>query len=141
MREIFADAFFYIALFNEHDAYHDLAIQWSHRIEQGGIRIWTTDAVLMEFANALSAPALRQIAAQAIRALQDSPQVIIVYCSAQLFDRAIAVYERHGDKTWSLTDCISFVVMQENNIIDALTGDRHFEQAGFRALLRRPMPT
>ena len=46
------------------------------------------------------------------------------------------LYDSRNDKQWSLTDCISFVVMQDYEITDALTGDHHFEQAGFRALLR-----
>ncbi len=45
-------------------------------------------------------------------------------------------YESRPDKDWSLTDCTSFIVMNEFNISNALTGDHHFEQAGFRALLK-----
>jgi predicted nucleic acid-binding protein len=45
-------------------------------------------------------------------------------------------YHRHNDKKWSLTDCTSFVVMREMGITEALTGDTHFEQAGFVALLK-----
>lgn len=59
----------------------------------------------------------------------------IVPFSAELFDRGIAPYSERRDKDWSLTDCISFVVMQEHGLTDALTSDRHFEQAGFRRLL------
>ncbi len=44
-------------------------------------------------------------------------------------------YGGRPDKEWSLTDCISFVVMQDEQIIEALTADRHFEQAGFKVLL------
>lgn len=55
--------------------------------------------------------------------------------SRSLFDRGIELYNARDDKDWSLTDCISFVVMEEHGIKEALTGDRHFEQAGFRALL------
>jgi hypothetical protein len=53
-----------------------------------------------------------------------------------LFEAGTDLYSRRSDKEWSLTDCISFVVMQEQGIGEALTGDRHFEQAGFRALLK-----
>ena len=44
--------------------------------------------------------------------------------------------EQRQDKRWSFTDCISFAVMKQMKIADALTGDHHFEQAGFRALLK-----
>jgi uncharacterized protein len=40
------------------------------------------------------------------------------------------------DKDWSLTDCVSFVVLTQNQLVEALTADQHFEQAGFKALLR-----
>jgi hypothetical protein len=52
-----------------------------------------------------------------------------------LFERGLSLYLRRMDKDWSLTDCVSFVVMEEMALTDALTGDRHFEQAGFHVLL------
>ena len=52
------------------------------------------------------------------------------------FARGFDLYARRPDKSWSLTDCISFVVMTDRGLTEALTGDHHFEQAGFRALLR-----
>jgi predicted nucleic acid-binding protein len=55
---------------------------------------------------------------------------------ANLFDRGVELYDARPDKHWSLTDCISFVAMQDHGISEALTGDRHFEQAGFVALMR-----
>jgi predicted nucleic acid-binding protein len=48
-------------------------------------------------------------------------------------------YRARADKAWSLTDCISFVVMSEHGLSEALTADVHFEQASFRALLRDPV--
>lgn len=53
-----------------------------------------------------------------------------------MFDDAWSIYKSHADKQWSLTDCISFVAMRRVSITDALTFDHHFEQAGFRALMR-----
>jgi uncharacterized protein len=44
-------------------------------------------------------------------------------------------YRNRKDKAWGLTDCISFVVMQDQNLTVALTADRHSVQADFRALL------
>jgi hypothetical protein len=48
----------------------------------------------------------------------------------------VELYAERPDKGWSLTDCIFFVVMRQQGIIQALTGDHHFEQAGFSALLK-----
>ena len=49
--------------------------------------------------------------------------------------QALALYQSRTDKTWGLTNCISFVVMQQQNLTDAVTGDRHFVQAGLRTLM------
>ncbi len=54
-----------------------------------------------------------------------------------LWRRGLALYRTRPDKACSLTDCISFIVMTDHGLTDALTGDHHFEQAGFRALLRQ----
>ena len=60
----------------------------------------------------------------------------IIPPEADLFRRALELYSDRPDKDWSLTDCTSFVVMAERRLTEAATGDHHFEQAGFRALLR-----
>ena len=60
----------------------------------------------------------------------------VVPASAELFQRGVEFFCARPDKEWSLTDCISFVVMAEKGISEALTADRHFEQAGFKALLK-----
>jgi predicted nucleic acid-binding protein len=52
------------------------------------------------------------------------------------FPAALDLFRRRSDKNWSLTDCSSFLIMQKMAISEALTYDLHFEQAGFRALLR-----
>jgi predicted nucleic acid-binding protein len=62
--------------------------------------------------------------------------VAIVASSRELFRRGFDLYADRPDKEWSLTDCISFVVMTDRRITDALTGDHHFEQAGFVAILK-----
>jgi predicted nucleic acid-binding protein len=60
----------------------------------------------------------------------------IVEPTGDLFDAGIALYNARPDKEWSLTDCISFIVMDEQRLTEALTGDHHFEQAGFVPLLK-----
>jgi predicted nucleic acid-binding protein len=68
--------------------------------------------------------------------LRANPDVSVIACTEQLFQEGLDLYERRPDKDWSLTDCISFVVMKKAGISDALTGDHHFEQAGFTAILK-----
>jgi len=59
----------------------------------------------------------------------------LIYVDSELLHKALTVYEQHQDKSWGLVDCASFVLMQDKNVYQALTSDRHFEQAGFRCLL------
>ena len=70
------------------------------------------------------------------RSLVNHPRVKIVAAETRLFQRGVELFEQRRDKDWSLTDCLSFVVMQDEGITQALTGDKHFEQAGFTALLK-----
>lgn len=65
----------------------------------------------------------------------ESPNSRLVRIDSEVFQRALSLYETSSDKTWGLVDCASFIVMHEAGLADALTADRHFEQAGFRCLL------
>jgi predicted nucleic acid-binding protein len=95
----------------------------------------TTAWVLTELANSLRKPPARDGFLRALEALRTNPTSLFVGPDQLLFNAGVELFAERPDKEWSLTDCISFIVMQERGITDALTGDHHFEQAGFRALL------
>ena len=132
MKQTFADSFYFLALFNPGDAAHDRAVAEARTLTG---RLLTTDWILTEVADALSDPVNRVACGEMIDDLRQSSRVEIVPASRSLLDAAWALYRKRPDKDWSLTDCTSFVVMDEQQTRDALTGDHHFEQAGFRALL------
>ncbi len=96
--------------------------------------VWVTEAVLTEVGNALS-KSNRNAATQFIELCYDTPNIHVVTIDTPLFKKALKFYNARSDKNWGLTDCISFVVMEEQNLTEALTADKHFLQAGFRALL------
>jgi uncharacterized protein len=129
---VFADTHFYLALLSESDIDHERAIAISR--EFAG-RTVTTAWVLAEVADAFAAPKVRSLFLGLYERLCRNPKVTVFPPSADLFERGIGLYAQRPDKSWSLTDCISFIVMQQSGVTDALTGDHHFEQAGFRALL------
>jgi predicted nucleic acid-binding protein len=136
MQQLFADASYWIALLNPRDDLHkrtDTVLR-----DLGSVQIVTSEMVLTEFLNSFSdyGSHLRRAAAQAVLALRDASQITIVPQTSQLFGRALELYENVSDKTWSLTDCTSFLIMRDAGITAALTHDRHFVQAGFQALLR-----
>ena len=66
------------------------------------------------------------------------PTAIVVAPDVRLYDAGLRLYADRLDKNWSVTDCISFLAMRERRIVEALTTDHHFEQAGFVALLKQP---
>jgi uncharacterized protein len=99
-------------------------------------RLLTTGWILTELGDGCSKPAWRAEFVALTKALRTSPNVTILPFSDGLFEAGLALYESRMDKNWSLTDCISFVAMKTNGLTDALTGDHHFEQAGFVALLK-----
>jgi predicted nucleic acid-binding protein len=72
---------------------------------------------------------------QFLAGIKADPSTRIIESTHDIWDRGITLYSQRSDKQWSLTDCISFVVMEERGVTDALTADHHFEQCGFRALL------
>ena len=98
-------------------------------------RLVTTDYVLVELANLFSRTGDRGLFVRVVQALRSKEDVEIVAASAPLFDEGLALYAARPDKQWSLTDCLSFVVMRKRGISDALSTDHHFEQAGFTILL------
>lgn len=75
------------------------------------------------------------MAARFLLALDSDPRAEIVPLSEPLYARGLALYRDRPDKGWSLTDCISFVVMKEMGLSEAFTGDHHFSQAGYVPLL------
>ncbi len=100
-------------------------------------KLFTSEMVLVELANALSAIEFRARATILIDELQMLPNVEIVWSSVELFEKAWSLYRERPDNVWSLTDCASFVVMRERKINLAFTSDKHFEQAGFVKLLEK----
>jgi len=135
--DVFADTVYWIALVVKQDQYHSGAQAWTARISG---RITTTVPVLLETANALARPAWRASAVALIEHLRQRPDVGLVPLEPALWERAWDLYRNRTDKAWSLTDCVSFLVMQETGLIDALTADEHFCQAGFRAVLLEDPP-
>ena len=130
---VFADTFHFLALLNSSDAAHSRAIESSC---VAGLEFVTTEFVLLELADALARPGDRLEFLAVRDAVIGDDHFHVVPASTGLLDRGLQLYRARTDKEWSLTDCISFVVMTEKGISEALTGDRHFEQAGFHALLK-----
>lgn len=133
MKAVFADTFYYIALLDANDSAHETAVAATRELKSTTV---TTAWVLLELANTLSASRHRGVFPRFLDRLRANPNVIIYEAEREVFDLGVDLYQNREDKEWSLTDCISFVVMTREGIAEALTGDHHFEQAGFSILLQ-----
>ncbi len=129
----FADTYYLLALVNTKDKDHSAALRHSQGRTLGLV---TTTWILVEFADALSAVNNRANAARFLRGLLAEPYMEVVPPTREQFENALNLFEQRPDKDWSLTDYLSFSLMADRGITDALTADHHFEQAGFRALMR-----
>ena len=131
MNQIFVDSFYYIAFLNPRDRFHDEAVRISRQLRRPLV---TTVWVLTELADALASPARRRVTHRFIERFLLDPNTQLILVEPDWLSRGLALHGARMDKAWSLTDCISFAVMGELG----LTGDYHFEQAGFQALFRQP---
>jgi uncharacterized protein len=133
MNAYFADTFFFIALLFENDEGHAKAQKLAAELPR---RIYTSVWVLTEVGDALAAPGRRERFLPFLQFLRVNPLVTIVPTEQTMFDRGTVLYDQRRDKAWSLTDCISFLIMEDHGLRDVLTGDHHFEQAGFNVLMK-----
>jgi predicted nucleic acid-binding protein len=128
----FADTSYYVALVNPHDEHHEAAQVLTEQLEGS---IITTDWVLTELGNFLCKGKNRLLFLSLLTDLRDDPSVLIISFDQSYYELGLDLFARRPDKDWSLTDCVSFVVMERQHLHEALTTDHHFEQAGFRKLL------
>lgn len=132
MNVCFGDTSYFLALLIPGDANHAAAHAWAARSRNP---IVTTEFVVVEVANFLSPPGTRGLLAGFLQALHSDVRLTLLAASSDQLSQGCDLYLARRDKSWSLTDCISFEIMRQRNITDALTADRHFEQAGFTILL------
>ena len=133
---VFADTVYWSALFSPQDDLHARAERLTESL--AGVLIVTSDLVLIEFLNGFAGRGRRSraLASSSVQVLRRGTNAIVESLTPESFDAALKLYRERPDKGWSITDCSSFLIMQRFGIDSALTYDKHFEQAGFTALLR-----
>lgn len=132
MSAVFADTYYFLGLVNRKDRAHAKCVAVSNSSDRPVV---TTTWVLLELGNALRRGGDRTVFTALLDDLHNDADTVVVPADQSLFEKALGLFAARQDKEWSLTDCTSFVVMQERGLIEALTSDHHFQQAGFEALL------
>ena len=135
MPTYFADTSYWMALSRKRDQYNRQAAAWNQFVIRTRSNIVTTEAVLWEWLNAFADAGTRAVAAEGYRRAHADARIEVVPFQPELIDSAVELYRTRPDKRWSLTDCLSPVVMERRQLTEALTTDRHFEQAGMKVML------
>jgi len=132
MNARFADTSFFVAVLSRKDRFHSQSVAILQQLDS---KLTTTDWVLNEVGNSLSKLSNRHKMLPLYDFLSNHPLIAIIPATRVQFEQGLRLFDARRDKSWSLTDCISFEMMKEHGLSEALTNDHHFEQAGFKALL------
>ena len=133
---VFVDTVAWVALINDKDTFHKRSIEIIKQLYRQNCILITTELIILEVANELRNPIYRNRVVKYINDLKKNKNVMIIPENTEFFQKGWLLYSTRDDKEWSLTDCISFIVMQEGSITEAFTNDHHFEQAGFIKLIK-----
>jgi predicted nucleic acid-binding protein len=135
MTQAFVDSYYFIAIFQEGDQWHELAVRVESQISN--YSFVTTDLVLCEVLNYFSGfgPEIRLEVSAFIDDVLTDPAFRVVEQTRNIFLEGMYLYKSRLDKGYSLTDCISMNVCRDMEITEVLTHDHHFTQEGFKILL------
>jgi uncharacterized protein len=136
MRTLFADTFYWVALINPSDDWHNRVLNVSHSLRQ--TQIVTTDEVLTEVLTFYSEAGtrMRQRTIAFVDNILNHATIQVVQQTRQSFLSGLELYRDRLDKSYSLTDCVSTKTIRELAITEVLTHDHHFVQEGFVILFQ-----
>lgn len=135
MKRVFVDTSGWIALVNTADTFHLRAKDLYIGLRKDGYQFLTHQGVMLEIGNGFSAIRNRPMAIGLQKKFETTDHYELISLNSQLYQSAWKLFEERSDKDWGIIDCLSFVIMTQFGLTEALTTDRHFEQAGFRKLL------
>jgi len=134
MNHLFLDTGYLIALEAADDQYHQAALTHWHGLTKALPQLVTTSYVLNEVTTFFNSRHHHAKAVEVGNRLLESSIVRLIHVDEALFHVGWRYFKKHDDKSYSITDCISFVVMERLGIHTALAFDKHFVQAGFEKL-------
>jgi len=138
MTDLFIDTSGWASLFDRKQGYHREAVHFLKTALSDEVGLVTTNLVLIELTALLTSPLKipRPQQIQLLADLRSRANLRIVFVDSQMEIQAWNLWQARPDKTWSMVDCTSFVLMQNLKLSQSLTTDHHFEQAGFVRMLQ-----
>jgi len=137
-RPVFLDTSFVIALENKDDPHHARAKALDDELLNEDASLLLHWDIVLEIADGFARLARRARGLELLAKLTGEAGYILLPITAALLQESLNLYRARADKEWSLTECLSFVLMKEKSVTEALTADIHFRQAGFKALFLEP---
>ncbi len=135
MNKVFIDSAAWLALVNKNDEFHEKAKEVRGNLFKEKVSFVTTNQIIIEVANTLSKLRFKKAVVKLIESIEKSKDINVIFIDEEIYTQSWERYKDRDDKEWSLTDCISFIIMEDEGIQRAFTTDHHFEQAGFTKLL------
>ena len=132
---VFVDTSGLYSVLVKDDDMHERAGAFLDRASRSKRRFLTTDYVLDETATLLKARRHGHLVSALMGTILSSAACRVEWMDQDRFEKTLRFFVKHQDKAWSFTDCVSFLLMKERKMTEALTKDEHFRQAGFRPLL------
>lgn len=128
MKSIFADTFYWVALINKTDSWHQRVRSYSPNLSN--VKIITTEEVLTETINFFASfPApIRAAVSQLVVQIIADYNIQVIPQTHESFIEGLELFQQRFDKGYSLTDCISMMTMKKLDIMEILTHDKHFTQ-------------
>jgi predicted nucleic acid-binding protein len=134
-KRIFVDTSAFLALEDESDKHHKEALQFrAQELLPGNYELITTSYILDEILTLIRSRLGIPASIAFSKRIRKSQIVRILSVSAETEGKALNLFEEYDDKTFSFTDCVSFVVMRDMNIQEAFAFDQHFSQMGFQTV-------
>jgi len=134
-RVVFLGTSYIVALENRDDAVHERAKATDRQLMSAGCTAVLHWGILLEIGDGYARIDRRPKGLQLIDKFLHEAGYVVQPVTQSLMEEALSLYRARDDKAWGLTDCLSFALMQQEGITEALTADAHFRQAGFKALL------
>ena len=132
---VFFDTSFVIALDNLDDPYHMKAREIAQQLYTEKTLCFLHWGILLEIGDGFAKIKYRLAGTHLIQRILAEERYLIAPITNELLENAVQLYQARDDKEFGLTDCLSFTLMRQEGIHEALTADHHFQQEGFRALL------
>ncbi len=128
--KLFVDTAAWVALNNRADENHRAAVEFISRFKTEPVQFYTTDYIVDETVTLLRFKVSHSQALLFLDFLRTSANVTRMQVTDELIARAERIFRTYKDKHWSFTDCTSFACMDEMELEDAFSFDKHFTQHG-----------